>query len=190
MSGISINQGTQTNIAADTVGTTNYQLIKLDVGVAGASSLFTGTLKETTTLVGGTITALAKGTISAGTFAMTTGTLAAGTILAGTITNLVSGTVDTIGLMNANAFGTTVTSGTSTLGTIKGSVAGSSIYITDIVVAAGAATNVVIGNGGTSIPVLGTLFFNPNSGIVSNFRTPIQLTTGSSLVYRQSENGA
>lgn len=39
MANVLINQGTQTSIAADTVGTINYQIIKLDVGTAGDSAL-------------------------------------------------------------------------------------------------------------------------------------------------------
>lgn len=42
MSNVLINQGTQTAIKTDTVGTELYQTVKLDVGSAGASSPFTG----------------------------------------------------------------------------------------------------------------------------------------------------
>jgi hypothetical protein len=45
---------------------------------------------------------------------------------------------------------------------------------------------VVIGAGGTSTPILGTLSFAQNGGMVSNFRMPLQVTSGSALVYQQS----
>lgn len=173
MAGININQGTQTNIAADAVGTVNYQTIKLDVGAAGASSLFTGTLGAVTNLAGGTVTALAKGTISTGTFAMTTGTVSVGT-------------VDAISQLPPNYFGTVVTTGTNTLGTIKGSVAGSAIYVTDLIVSVGSATTLVIGNGGTDLPLIGTLSFAQYGGMVANFKVPIFTSAGSALVYKQS----
>ena len=43
MAVVTINEGTQSPIAVDLVGTTNYQTVKLDIGASGASSAFTGT---------------------------------------------------------------------------------------------------------------------------------------------------
>ncbi len=60
MSGVLITQGTATNIQTDLVGTTNYQIVKLDRGIAGASSLFTGTIDAVTNLAAGTVTALSS----------------------------------------------------------------------------------------------------------------------------------
>ena len=154
MSGILITEGTSTNIAADTVGTTNYQKVKLDIGAAGASSLFTGTLGAITNLAGGTITA---------------------------------GTMDTISQALPNNWQTTVTTGTSTLGTIKAPIAGSAIYVTDLIISVGAGTtDIVIGDGGTSTPLIGTSTFTAFGGLVSNFRVPLKTTAGSALVYKQS----
>lgn len=164
MTGVNITQGTQSNIQTDTVGTTNYQVIKLDVGAAGASSLFTGTLKEVSNLVKGTVTKLEGGTV---------GVLAAGT-------------VSTLGLVHADAWATVVSTGTTTLGTIKAAVSGSSIYVTDIIISAGSATTVVVASGGTSTPLIGSLQFAQYGGMVSNFRTPLITTAGSPLVYQQS----
>lgn len=94
------------------------------------------------------------------------------------------------GVTSFNApFGTTITSGTSTLGTIKAAVAGSAIYVTDIIVSVGSASNVVIGMGGTSTPLIGTLSFAANGGIAMPFNTPGSVTSGSALVYQQSANG-
>lgn len=166
---IGVNQGTNTFVPGDSVGTTVYPVMKLDVGAAGASSAFTGTLGAVTNLAGGTVTALAKGTISAGT-----------------IDVLSSGTVDSVSKFPPNPWGTTVSTGTTTLGTIKAAVAGSAIFVTDLIVSAGSATTVVIGMGGTSTPLIGTLSLAQYGGFVSNFRVPGSVTSGSALVYQQS----
>lgn len=176
MAGVTVNEGTQTNIAADLVGTQQYQIIKLDRGAAGVSSLFTGTLDAVTNVAGGTITSLVKGTISTGTFSMTTGTLSVGTI-------------DAVSQLPPNNFATVISSGTSTLGTIKAAVSGSQIFITDLVISCGSATNVEIGSGGTSTNIMGTLYFNANSGAILNFRQPLSTVAGSALVFKQSANG-
>lgn len=104
MTNVSINEGTQTTIATDTVGTVNYQVIKLDVGSSGASSPFTGTIAAVSSLAAGSV-AVTAGTVTAGTVNLVTrtgnvGTLEAGTITTlpnipgGTITNLISGTIN------------------------------------------------------------------------------------------------
>ena len=175
---IRINEGTQTPLQADVVGTINYPTFKLDVGAAGASALFANTLGTVQNLNQGTITALAKGTISVGTFAMTTGTLAAGTIFVGTM--------DSVSQLPPNSFGTTVSTGTNVLGTIKAAISGSQIFVTDLIVSVGSASNVEIASGGTSTPIVGTMYFNANGGIISNFRVPIATVAGSALVFKQS----
>lgn len=174
MSNILVTQGTQTTIKTDTVGGADFPVVKLDVGAVGATSPFTGTLGAVTNLAGGTITALSKGTISAGT------------LNAGTVN---TGTVDTISQFPPNPWGTTVTTGTTTLGTIKPLVVGSAIFVTDLIISAGTVTTLVIGMGGTSTPLLGTLSFATNGGLVSNFRVPGSVTSGSALVYQQSVAG-
>lgn len=173
MANIIINQGTQTTVKTDTVGGIEYPVFKLDRGAAGASSLFTGTLDAVTSvanMVKGTVTRLEGGTV-------------------GVVSAVTTGTVDTIGLLHADKWGTVITSGTSTLGTIKAAVAGSQIFITDITISVGSPSNVVIASGGTSTPILGTLFLNANGGAVENFRTPIYTVAGSALVYKQSADG-
>ena len=104
------------------------------------------------------------------------------------VTNLAFGTVDTF-YRHPDRFATVVSTGTSVMGTVKGSVGGSAIYVTDLVISAGTATNVEIGDGGTSKPIVGTLHFATNGGAVINFHTPISTTAGSALVYKQSANG-
>lgn len=104
---------------------------------------------------------------------------------------LVSGTVESlnIGRRHADEFATVVTSGTSTLGTIRAGVTGSAIYVTGIVISVQAASNVVIGNGGTANPILGTLFFAGSGGVAAMpFDPPIRTSAGSALVYQQSAN--
>lgn len=55
MAGITVNEGTAKNVATDAVGTVNYQVIKVDVGTAGASSPWTGNVVVTS----GSITQIA-----------------------------------------------------------------------------------------------------------------------------------
>lgn len=159
MASLLITQGTQTNLANDVVGTNVYPYAKIDIGAAGASAPFTGTFKG--------------------------GTINAGTVNTGTIN---TGTVDAISQLPPNSWGTTITSGTSVLGTIKPAVSGSQIFVTDLIISVGTASNVVIGNGGTSTPMIGTLSFALNGGLVCNFRTPLSTSAGSALVYQQSAN--
>ena len=176
MANILVTQGTQSALPVDTIGTVNYPIVKLDVGALGATSAFTGTLGAVTNLAGGTITALAKGTVSAGTVDV---------LKVGTIN---TGTADTVSQFPPNPWGTTITSGTSLLGTIKPAVAGSAIFVTDLIISAGTITTLVIGMGGTSTPLIGTLSFGQYGGFVSNFRVPGSVTSGSALVYQQSAN--
>lgn len=82
VSGLVVNEGTQTAIAVDTVGTLEYGVVKIDMGTAGASNPFSGTLPELTNLVGGTISSLAnlaKGTVTRLELGTVTGEIAAGT---------------------------------------------------------------------------------------------------------------
>lgn len=122
------------------------------------------------------------------------GTIGVSNPFSGTLTdNLNSGTlnlgtVDSISQLPPNYFTTTVTSGTSTLGTVKAAVGGSAIFVTDLIISAGTATTLVIGMGGTSTPFIGTLSFATNGGMVTNFRVPGSVTSGSALVYQQSAN--
>lgn len=169
---VTITQGTQTGIKTTTDGGNGeVQHIRADGGtVALISSLNQGTVRVSVgTVTAGTLTNLISGTINA--------------IAAGTITN---GTVLTQGLHHADAFATVVSTGTLTLGTIKPAVSGSSIYVTDLIISAGSATNVEIASGGTSTPILGTLHLNANGGAVMNFQTPLKTVAGSALTFKQS----
>lgn len=156
---VQINQGTQTQIYTKTNAGTEVQVIKLDIGSGTTLQDFGGTV------------------------------LAVNNVANGTINRINGGTVDTIGFIHPDKFATVVSSGTSTLGTIKAAVAGSAIFVTDITISAGSASNVVVASGGTSTPILGTLFFNANGGMVGNFRTPLSTAVGSALVFQQSANG-
>jgi len=156
---IQITQGTETTVQTVAVGGTETQVVRLDVGSGATAAEFGGTIRDVANITKGTVTQLDK---------------------------LVAGTVDTVGFVHATAFSTTVTTGTTTLGTIKAGVAGSTVYLTDVVVSVGSATTLVIGNGGTNLPLLGTLSFTANGGMVGNFRTPVFGSAGSAIVYQQS----
>ena len=156
---IKINEGTQTTMASKENSSVQYPLVKLDVGSGTALQDFGGTITAVENLAGGTVDILT------------------------------AGTVDTVGLRHADIFATVVSSGTSTLGTIKPLVSGSQIFVTDIMVSAGTATNVEVGDGGTSTPIWGTIHLADNGGAVANFNTPIFTTAGSALVYKQSTDG-
>jgi hypothetical protein len=107
-------------------------------------------------------------------------------LAAGTITSLASGTISTLGIP-ANNFATVVTTGTTAFGTIKPTVAGSAIYVTDLIVSVGSATVVEIGDGTTGASdIIGSLQFAQYGGMVSNFRIPLQTSVGGTLVYKQS----
>lgn len=136
-SGLVVNEGTQSAVAVDTVGTLDYGVVKLDVGATGVSSPFTGTLLETTTVstvaaVGqihnaGTVAALPDlpgGTVDLVTTVTTVGTVTgmgtlasvgvihnAGTIAA--LPDLPGGTVDLVTLLSTvTTVGTTTGMGT------------------------------------------------------------------------------
>jgi len=178
MSGITLNEGTQSNIATDKIGSVNYQVIKLDVGAAGASSPFTGTLKELTNIVGGTVTK-----VNGGSIVVTTGTVvfSSGTIAAGT--------VQPYGLRHANYFATIINTTSNNFGTIKPAVAGSAIYVTDMIISVGSATNLEIDSGTTTTPIFGSLYFNAQGGMIANFTNPPSTASGSALTYKQSTSG-
>lgn len=152
-----VNQGTQSPIPADLVGTTNYPVMKLDVGNLGSSVPW-------------------QGTVTVGTTPQVVGTV-----------NL--GTVDAVSALPINAWGTTINTGTSTLGTLKAAVGGSTIYITDLIVSAGTLTTFALHNGGTANPIFGTTSFAQYGGVSSNFRTPLFGSVGSAITYIQSANG-
>ena len=135
MANIFINQGTQTAIANDTVGSLYYQTIKLDMGATGTTNAFTGTIPEITNLTTGTITKVQGGTIqtnlltgtltslAGGSVAVTAATINTGTINAGTINRIGAvgtievGTITT--LPNIPGGSIQVTNGTINTGTIN-----------------------------------------------------------------------
>ena len=157
---VNINQGTQTSINTTTVGTVETQVVRIDVGSGTASQQWRGLVTEN----GGTLNRT------------------------GTVLNVNFGTFDTF-YRHPDRFATVVSTGTNTLGTIKPAVSGSAIYVTDIIISAGTATNVEIASGGTSTPIMGTLHFSDNGGAVMNFVTPLSTASGSALVYKQSVAG-
>lgn len=172
---IAINEGTQTTVLTATAGGTEVQVVRLDVGAGTAASNFGGTITTVDSVT--SVANLAKGTVSS---------VEGGTVAE--VTNVNFGTVDTF-YRHPDAFATVVSSGTSTLGTIKAAVSGSQIYVTDLVISAGTTTNVEVASGGTSTPIMGTVHLYTNGGLVSNFSTPLETASGSALVYKQSVDG-
>lgn len=182
---LKINTGTALDMASDDIAGVHYPRVKISVGADGAAADWAGTI--------GTVAVLENGTVR-----MASGTLTEVVLLTlvgevetlNTIGTLPIGTVLPIGARHADEFATTVNSGTSTLGTIKAAVSGSAIYVTGLIVSVGSASNVEIASGGTSTPVIGTMFFNANGGVAAMpFDPPIRTASGSALVYKQSANG-
>lgn len=173
---ITINEGTQVDVYTKVNAGTEIQIVKLDVGSGTAIADFGGTITAVNNLANGTVR------ISVGT--VTTGTLQ--NLVSGTIN---SGTVDSlnIGRRHADEFATVVSTGTNVLGTIRAAVSGSAIYVTGLVISAGSATNVEIGNGGTANPILGTIYLNANGGLaLTPIDPPLRTSAGSALIYKQS----
>lgn len=75
MSSINITQGSQSAIATDLVGTVNYQVVKFDIGTAGASSPFDGYFRPSSTI----LTASALGTAGGSQFGTLSAASGAGT---------------------------------------------------------------------------------------------------------------
>jgi len=159
MANILVTAGTQTSVRTVTIAGNEYQQVVVNNGTA-SDNPFTGTILAVTNLANGTIAALTKGTVV--------------------------GTVDAVSQFPPNPWQVTVSTGTTTLGTIKAAVAGSAIFVTDLIISAGSATNVVIGAGGTSTPLIGTLSFAQYGGMAYPFSVPGSVTAGSALVYQQS----
>jgi len=184
---LTVTQGTQTAVYTKLNAGTEIQVVKLDIGAGTAIADFGGTINRVTDLLKGTVTSVGTlpgvGTLTNVGSLTNVGTVKGiDTVAAVTTVN----SIPAIGARHADAFATVVSTGTSTMGTIKAAVSGSAIYITDLVISAGSATNVEIASGGTSTPVIGTLHLAANGGAVMNFNTPASTASGSALVYKQS----
>ena len=168
-------------MASDDISSVHYPRVKISQGADGAATDWTNSVGTLTLL--STVTTVSN--LTNGSVRMTLGTITTGSLSQVAMVN--AGTVQTFGQRHADEFATVVSTGTNTLGTIRAGVAGSAIYVTGIVISVGSASNVVIGNGGTSLPLLGTLFFNANAGIAyTPIDPPLRTTAGSALVYQQS----
>src|SRR3990167_1141854 len=148
-----INEGTQTSIYSELLSGTEIPKFKLDIGAAGASSAFTGTL----------------GTVNTGTiFAQTIGTE----------------------LKPTNEIATAVTlTGTAT-GTLVAASSGSINYVTTLIVSVESAGRVSIASGTPTSPIIGTMTFAANGGLMAApINPPIRTASGSALVFNQSGTG-
>lgn len=139
MASLSINEGTQTQIAVNTVSGTQFQIIKLDLGAAGVSDPFTGTWKG--------------GTVNAGTVQLSMTPVVVGTSL------------NVVGTAGAGLWGTVVAA--SGAGT-KQYVAGVDIVCVSGTGVEVAVTNIGVG-GSTGAGVLARGFFGTTGGISKNF---------------------
>jgi hypothetical protein len=166
---LTVNEGTMTDVFSDQVGGTEVPIVKLDVGAAGASSAFTGTL--------GAVTNIAAGSVK-----VTTGTVVStGTVFAQTLGTEVNPTNEWTASGNLT--------GTAT-GTIKAAVSGSVIYVTSLIVSVESSGRVSIASGTPTSPIIGTMNFNANGGIMAApLNPPLRTTSGSALVYNQSGTG-
>lgn len=173
MAVVNINTGTQVAINTQTLGTAEAQVVRIDMGSGTSANAFTGTISAVTNIAGGTISISGQPAV----FAEQNNPAS------------LQATVLPIGLRHTDEFATIVSTGTTTLGTIKAAVSGSAIYVTSVVISAGTTTSVVVASGGTSTPVLGSLFFNTNGGLAAQFDPPIRTASGSALVYQQSVGG-
>ena len=176
-----MNEGTQTDVYSVANAGTEIPIVKIDVGSGTALATFGGTITAVNNLANGTVR-ISVGTVTTGTLQ----NLVSGTINALAAGTIAAGTVQTYGLRHADEFATVITTGTNTVGTIRAATAGSAIYVTDLTISVGSATNVEIGNGGTSLPIFGTVYLDANTTLPKVFFTPIRTSAGSALVYKQS----
>jgi len=171
---LSINEGTQTTVFSDQIGAIEVPIVKLDVGAAGLTSPFTGTVKAITNLAGGSVVITAVPAL----YAEQT-----------TPTALQSQTLG-IGLRHGDEFATVVSGTGTTTGTVKAAVSGSTIYVTGLVISAGTAADTRVGlssGTGTLNNVLGTLCFGSNGGLaLTPIDPPLRTTSGSALVWSQA----
>src|SRR3990172_1149615 len=125
MAVVGINEGSSKYIHVDSVGTEVYNVTKIDIGAAGASNLFTGTITE--------VANLAKGTINVATVSGNLGTLSmlnAGTIASvgtipgvGTLTNV--GSITNIGMLHGGTVGSVAgVGGTVAVNVVAGGAGG------------------------------------------------------------------
>ena len=159
---LTITQGTQSIVAADDVSSVYYPRFKLDIGADGAASPFTGTVPEVTGLKSGTVTVVG---------------------------NVNTGTISTVGLVHPDSFGSIGTISSTSTGTVHAAVAGSVIYITDVVISTDTASSITVSSGTSTVPLLGPLHLAANGGMVGNFVTPLETASGSAVVYDQTGAG-
>lgn len=181
-SNITINLGTQTPIASDIVSGTQYQTIKLDMGTAGVSNPFSGTIPSLSSV--GTLGSITDiGMVHAGSFQVTSGT----TQLNASPTNHIF-TFAALGTAGAGtAFGTIA--GTSSSGT--------QYCVTDwsIIVVSGTPTVALsFGTNGGAMPigtgVIDIGAFPPGGGLAKTTLQPINSGTNAQIVYCISAGSA
>ena len=179
---VTITEGTSTSgtIAADDVSGVKFQAIKLDVGADGVSDPYTGTTKELTNLVKGTITRLQGGTLGI----LTNGTVAVSNVAGGTVQ------VNPVSPIVVETYGTLADAAGAEFGTISAaSGAGTYHYVQGFSIVCHSGTvdsyigfgSVLIGTG-----VLGRgVFSEGGGGMMRNFTHPIRSDgTNSEIIYK------
>lgn len=172
-----VNEGTQTKLAVDTIGGTQFGIVKVDMGAAGLSTPFTGTIPEITNIAGGTINRIQGGSIAitAGTIVSNGGTIAE--VTNGSI-RMTAGTVNTGTINSATINAATINTGTINAATITGgtlnALANGTITSGSITVTAGTVVN----NGGTVAEITnGTLRIT--AGTITSVTSVASLLAGS-----------
>jgi len=201
---VTITEGTQTNIKSTTDSGAEIQHTRADGG----------TIASLSNLDKGTVTALASGTITAGTVALVdkfgnefiNTTLAhedgIGTSISAFAVGVFNGVYngaswdrmrgDTNGILtygrHPDAFATVISQSGTALGTVKAGVAGSAHYITDMTISAQTEAQCALYAGSTLVRA-GTYYFADNGGMVNNLNTPISIEAGSEITFRTIGTG-
>lgn len=108
------------------------------------------------------------------------------------LTNIVGGTIisDRYTFRHADSFGSVGTVAGTANTNVHAAVAGSVIYATDVVISSNGASEVTLYSGDdTSTVLLGPLHLAANGGMVGNFVTPLETTSGSALICKQTGSG-
>jgi len=177
---VKVNQGTQTPIATDSVGTTEMEFVKVNLGAAGVDgAIWDGNVGGTVAISSlpnitqgsiqvteGTVVVSSLPNISQGSIQVTAGTISM--INAGTLTS--SGTTTGVGVVSMISAGTITNSGTTTgvgtvsnigsignLGTIGGGTLGTVTGIGVVTTLTGGTVK-LDGRAGRNILTYGTVF--------------------------------
>jgi fibronectin-binding autotransporter adhesin len=168
MAVLGMNEGNEKYINFDLSGTVNTQVVHLEYGTVSTLGTLPNLPGGSIVVTNGTIASLPTLNITSGSLAVVAGTgvvssgsiaMVAGTVTAGTLTNLVSGTINSatcvLGTLPGVGVVSVLTNGTIGAGTVSMGAG---------TITAGTLTNLVSGTINSATCVLGTL---PGVGVVS-----------------------